>query len=177
MTAKSKTPRHSFNSFQAQEARLAWTLILPTLLIVFGLVLFPAVFSVWISFHKVGLNNINNVFHAPFVGFENYSKVFSDFAFKYHSYTNMGAAITSIIYSFAATILAVALGLIASLLLNQPFRGRGVLRAIFLFSYIAPIVSVAFVWRWMLDPKPSGVINYVLLNLHLIEQPIAYLAT
>jgi len=177
MPQKSKPKKRSFSSFQAQEARLAWMLISPTLLIVFGLVLFPAVFSVWISFHKVGLSNINDVFHAPFIGFENYTRVFSDFAFKYHDYTNMGAAITSIVYSFTATIMAVLLGLIASLLLNQPFRGRGVLRAIFLFSYIAPIVSVAFVWRWMLDPKPSGVINYLLLNLHLIDEPIAYLAT
>ncbi len=172
------TPKkHGFNSFQAQEARMAWMLVFPTLLIVFGLVLFPAVFSVWISFHKISLSNINNVFNAPFVGFENYSKVFGDFAFKYHSLGNMGAAITSIVYSFSATILAVALGLIASLLLNQPFRGRGAFRAIFLFSYIAPIVSVAFVWRWMLDPKPSGVINYLLLHTNIIEQPIAYLAT
>lgn len=171
------TPRaRKFNSLQAKETRLAWILIAPTALIVFGLVLFPAVFSIWISFRNVGLSNLNDVFNAPFVGFSNYTRVFSDFAFKYHDITNMGAAATSIAYSFAATISAVALGLIASLMLNQPFRGRGALRAIFLFSYIAPIVSAAFVWRWMLDPKPSGVINYLLTTAGLIDQPVAFLA-
>jgi multiple sugar transport system permease protein len=36
---------------------------------------------------------------------------------------------------------------------------------------------VAYVWRWMLDPKPSGVINYLLLNMGLIGRPIPFLAT
>jgi multiple sugar transport system permease protein len=42
---------------------------------------------------------------------------------------------------------------------------------------VAPIVSVAFVWRWILDPRPSGVLNDVLMTLGLIELPKAYLAT
>ncbi len=175
MTATSRVRK--FTSMQAREARLAWLLIAPVALIVFGLVLFPAIFSIWISFRNVGLSNLNDVFNAPYVGFANYTKVFNDFAFKYHNITNMGAALTSIVYSFVATTMAVLLGLIASMLLNQPFRGRGALRATFLFSYIAPIVSVAFVWRWMLDPKPSGVINYLLMSANLVEQPIALLST
>jgi multiple sugar transport system permease protein len=160
----------------AKEARLAWLLIAPTVLIVFGLVLFPAVFSIWISFRDVGLGNLDDVFNAPFVGFNNYTAVFNDFAFKYNSLGNMGAALTSVVYSVSATILTVLVGLAAALLLNQPFRARGLSRAIFLFPYVAPIVSVAFVWRWMLDPKPSGVLNYVLLNVDLIDRPIPFLA-
>ncbi len=160
----------------AREARLAWLLILPTLIIVFGLVLFPAIFSIWISFRNVGLNNLNNVFTAPFVGLDNYRAVFNDFAFKYNNLGNMGAALTSVVYSFSATILTVLVGLGAALLLNQPFRVRGLSRAVFLFPYVAPIVSVAFVWRWMLDPKPSGVINYILLQADIIDRPIPFLA-
>ena len=60
-----------WNSLEAREARLAWVLILPTALIVFGLVIFPAIFSVWVSFHDIGLSNLNDVFNAPFVGLEN----------------------------------------------------------------------------------------------------------
>ncbi|MGD2105257.1 MAG: sugar ABC transporter permease, partial [Anaerolineae bacterium] len=164
-------------SLKAREARLAWFLVLPTVIIVFGLVLFPAVFSVWISFRNVGLNNLNDVFHAPFVGFENYRRVFNDFAFKWQGIGNWGAAVTSIVYSFSSTALTLVVGLIAALLLNRPFRARGVARAVFLFPYVAPIVSVAFVWRWILDPRPSGVVNDVLIGLGLIELPKAYLAT
>jgi multiple sugar transport system permease protein len=164
------------DSISAKETRLAWFLIGPTVLIVLGLVLFPAVFSIWISFHDVGLNNLNDVINAPFIGFRNYTNVFNDFAFKYNSPTNMGAAITSIVYSFLGTIVTMLIGLGAALLVNQPFRGKGVSRAAFLFPYVAPIVSVAFVWRWMLDPKPSGVVNYFLMTAGIIDRPIAYLA-
>lgn len=164
------------SSMSTREARLAWLLISPTVLIVFGLVLFPAVFSIWISFRDVGLDNLDDVFNAPFVGFNNYTAVFNDFAFKYNSLGNMGAALTSVVYSVSATILTLLVGLAAALILNQPFRARGLSRAIFLFPYVAPIVSVAFVWRWMLDPKPSGVLNYLLLNIDLIDRPVPFLA-
>lgn len=168
--------RKRWQSLPAQEARLAWLLILPTAIIVFGLVLFPAIFSVWISFRQVGLTDLNHVFQAPFVGLDNYVKVFEDFAFKPQTWRNWGAALTSIVYSFIATLLTIAIGLVAALLLNQPFRGRGLARALFLFPYIAPVVSVAFVWRWILDPTPAGVLNDLLMSSDLIKLPKAYLA-
>ncbi|MBC8447047.1 MAG: sugar ABC transporter permease [Chloroflexi bacterium] len=181
MTVSAKSSSSSFrrrwNSLQARETRLAWFLILPTALIVFGLILFPAIFSIWISFRDVGLKNLNDVFNAPFVGLQNYRNVVRDFAFKFQGLQSMGAAVTSIVYSFSATILTIVIGLIASLLLNRPFRARGLTRAIFLFPYVAPIVSVAFVWRWILDPRPSGVLNDILMKLGVIELPKAYLAT
>ncbi len=166
-----------WSTLESRESRLAWMLILPTLIIVFGLVLFPAVFSIWISFRDVGLNNLNDVFNAPWVGLDNYVKVFDDFAFKWQGWQSWGAAVTSIVYSFLATTLTLIVGLTAALLLNRPFRGRGATRAVFLIPYVAPIVSVAFVWRWILDPRPSGVLNDVLMSLGLIELPKAYLAT
>lgn len=166
-----------WRGLQARESRLAWTLISPTALIVFGLVVFPVVFSVWISFHDVTLRNLNDVFHAPFVGWDNYRNVVRDFAFKFQGQRQWGAAVTSVVYSFVATAFTVLLGLGAALLLNRPFRGRSATRAIFLFPYIAPIVSVAFVWRWILDPRPSGVLNDLLMRMGLIDLPKAYLAT
>jgi multiple sugar transport system permease protein len=175
--SQERPARIRWNTLQAREARLAWALVLPTALIVFGLVIFPAIFSIWISFHNVGLNNLNDVFHAPFIGWDNYVKVFEDFAFKFQGLQSLGAAVTSIVYSFSATVLTIFVGLIAALLLNRPFRGRGLARAIFLIPYVAPIVSVAFVWRWILDPRPSGVLNDVLMRLGLIQLPKAYLAT
>lgn len=164
-------------SYRAKEIRLAWLLILPTGLIVFGLVLFPAIFSIWISFRDVGLYNLNDVFNAPFVGLENYRYVFNDFAFKWSGFQQWGAAVTTIVYSFASTVLTMIIGLIAALLLNRPFKARGLVRSIFLFPYVAPVISVAFVWRWLLDPRPSGVVNNILTSLNVIDTPMAYLAT
>jgi len=180
MTASSQetnlAPRRRWRSIRAQEARLAWVLILPTALIVFGVVLFPAIFSVWISFHDVGLKELGNVFEAEFIGLDNYRAVVNDFAFKFQGSQNWGAAVTSVVYSFVSTFVTLLVGLVAALLLNRPFRARGVSRAVFLFPYVAPIVSVAFVWRWILDPRPSGVLNDILMSLGLIDLPKAYLA-
>ena len=174
---EAKPPKQRrWGSLEAQEVRLAWFLILPTALIVFGVVLFPAIFSVWISFHNVGLKELGNVFEAEFVGLDNYRAVISDFAFKFQGMQSWGAAITSIVYSLVSTFVTIVFGLIAALALNRPFRARGLTRAIFLFPYVAPIVSVAFVWRWILDPRPSGVVNDILMRLGLIDLPQAYLA-
>ncbi len=162
---------------ESQKAHLGALLVSPTALAVFGLIIFPAIFSIWVSFHDVTLGNLDDVFHADFVGLENYRKVFSDFAFKYQNLKIWGAAVTSIVYSFSATTLTLVIGLIAALLLNQPFRARGLARSIFLIPYVAPIVSVAFVWRWILDPRPSGLLNDILLQFDLINMPQAYLAT
>lgn len=157
-------------TLEAREARLAYFLIVPTFLIVVGLVLFPAIFSIWISFHHVTLENLNDVFHAPFVGIENYIKVAHDFAFP-------DALKTTIVYSFSATILTTLIGLLAALILNHTFPGRGLARAIFLFPYIAPVISVAYIWQWLLRPTASGVVNWALLNLNLISEPVAWLST
>jgi multiple sugar transport system permease protein len=168
-------PRRGY-SIRAQEARLAWFLLAPTALIVFGVVLFPAIFSVWISFRDVGLRELNNVFQSEFVGLGNYRAVINDFAFKFQGLESWGAAVTSVFYSVIATIVTLIVGLIAALVLNRRFRARGLARAIFLFPYVAPIVSVAFVWKWILDPRPSGVLNDVLMGVGLIDLPKAYLA-
>jgi len=111
------------------------------------------------------------------VGLENYRRVINDFAFRFQNLQVWGAAVTSVIYSFVSTALTISVGLAAALLLNRPFRGRGAARAIFLFPYVAPIISVAFVWGWILDPRPSGVLNDLLMRLELIDALMAYLAT
>jgi multiple sugar transport system permease protein len=168
-------PRRGY-SIRAQEARLAWFLLAPTALIVFGVVLFPAIFSVWISFRDVGLKELGAVLQSEFIGLDNYRAAIDDFAFKFQGLESWGAAVTSVVYSVVATAVTMLIGLIAALVLNRRFRARGLARAVFLFPYIAPIVSVAFVWRWILDPRPSGVLNDILMGVGLIDLPRAYLA-
>lgn len=50
------------------------------------------------------------------------------------------------------------------------FRGRGFVRGTLLIPYIAPVVAVAFAWRFILDPR--GVIMTALLGVGFLEQPI-----
>jgi len=143
-----------------REARLAYLLIVPTFLIVMGLILFPAIFSIWISFHNVGLEQLADVFHARFVAIDNYIKVIQDYAFP-------DALRTSIVFSLAGTVFT-------ALLLNKPFKGRGFVRAIFLFPYVAPVISAAFIWKWVFDPSVSGVMNWALMNVGVLDEPISW---
>ena len=155
---------------QRREQRLAYLMIFPTFAAVVGLVIFPVFFSIWISLHRIGLDNLNDVFRAPFVGLLNYAHAAKDYAFP-------AALATSLVYSVTGTAVAVAAGLVASLLLNRSFHGRGIVRTVFLIPYVAPLISVAYIWRWLLDPTVRGVVNWLLLRLGVIEQPVSWLGT
>ena len=154
-------------TLQQKEARLAYWFVIPTFAIVFGLVVYPALYNIWISFHEVTLGNLGER-GAPFVGLQNYFRVAKDFMFK-------DALKATIIYSFLGSILSIILGLAASLLLNRKFKGRGLVRAIFLFPFIAPVVSVAFIWKWLLNPV-NGVISWALMSSGIWSEPIAMLS-
>jgi multiple sugar transport system permease protein len=79
-------------------------------------------------------------------------------------------------YTIFGTLGSLVLGLFAAQLLNASFRGRTILRGLFLFPYVAPVIAVAFTWVFLLDPF-SGTINALTAKLGLTEQPINYLGT
>ena len=58
-------------------------------------------------------------------------------------------------------------------ILNKSFKGQGVLRGLFLFPYVAPIIAVAFTWVILLDPF-SGSINTLLVQMDVAEKPINF---
>ncbi|MEM7024087.1 MAG: sugar ABC transporter permease, partial [Pseudomonadota bacterium] len=76
-------------------------------------------------------------------------------------------------YTVFGTIGALVLGLFAALLLNTAFRGRGFLRGLFLFPYVAPVIAVAFTWVVLLDPF-SGTLNAVLIQMGAAESAINF---
>ena len=133
-----------------------------------GLVIFPAFFNVWISLHRVGLDDLNDVFHAPFAGLENYFRAARDYAF-------LMLCKRRVVYSFTCDDLTVLLGLGAAMLLNRNFRGRGLVRADLPDPYIAPLISVAYIWKWLLDPTVRGVVNWSLIKLGVMDEPVAWL--
>jgi multiple sugar transport system permease protein len=79
-------------------------------------------------------------------------------------------------YTIFGTVGSLVLGLFAAQLLNASFRGRTILRGLFLFPYVAPVIAVAFTWVFLLDPF-SGTINALTARFGLTEQPINYLGT
>ena len=79
----------------------------------------------------------------------------------------------SMYYTIFGTLGALILGLFAAQLLNTRFRGRSVLRGLFLFPYVAPVIAVAFTWVILLDPF-SGMLNRLLLELGAVDEPINF---
>ena len=98
------------------------------------------------------LDNFVRVFHAP------------DF---------LNVLWATLFYTVFGTVGALVVGLMAALILNKSFRGQGILRGLFLFPYVAPVIAVAFTWVTLLDPF-SGSANALLMQMELISAPINF---
>lgn len=81
----------------------------------------------------------------------------------------------SLYYTIAGTVGALVMGLFAAQLMNMTFRGRSMLRGLFLSPYVAPVIAVALAWVLLLDPGPGGTLNALLLQLGVIDGPISFL--
>ncbi|WP_299772933.1 carbohydrate ABC transporter permease [uncultured Tateyamaria sp.] len=79
----------------------------------------------------------------------------------------------TVFYTVFGTIGALVIGLFAALLLNKSFRGKGVLRGLYLFPYVSPIIAVAFTWVTLLDPF-SGSLNALLIQMGVVDSPINF---
>lgn len=79
----------------------------------------------------------------------------------------------TLFYTVVGTIGALVVGLFAALLLNKSFRGQGVLRGLYLFPYVAPVIAVAFSWVILFDPF-SGSVNALLQQMGVTERSINF---
>ncbi len=99
---------------------------------------------------------------------DNFRKVFSSSEF----WTVLRV---SLYYTIFGTLGALVLGLFAAQILNTAFKGRNILRGLFLFPYVAPVIAVAFAWVLLLDAGPGGTLNAMLQRMGAIEGPINFL--
>ncbi|MDJ0640037.1 MAG: sugar ABC transporter permease [Paracoccaceae bacterium] len=76
-------------------------------------------------------------------------------------------------YTVFGTIGALVFGLFAALLLNKEFKGQGVLRGLYLFPYVAPVIAVAFAWVILFDPF-SGSANALLVQMGVTNEAINF---
>lgn len=83
---------------------------------------------------------------------------------------------TTFAYPLFGSIGSIILGLTAAVLLNRKFQGQSLLRGLFLFPYVAPIIAVAFTWVYMLEPF-RGLLNTYLMSVGMINEPISFLST
>jgi multiple sugar transport system permease protein len=79
----------------------------------------------------------------------------------------------TLFYTVFGTIGALLFGLFAALLLNKSFKGQGILRGLYLFPYVSPVIAVAFAWILLFDPF-SGSANALLIQMGVTQEAINF---
>jgi multiple sugar transport system permease protein len=64
-------------------------------------------------------------------------------------------------FSIASVVLGVILSLLAAMLLNQNLRGKTIFRALYYLPSLTPVVALAILWTWLLQPQ-LGLVNFLL---------------
>jgi len=114
----------------------------------------PMLYMMAMSFTNWGL--MRKV--TTFIGLENYKTVLSDPVF-------LQALGNTLRYAILGAPIVIVLSLCIALLLDTIPKGKGLFRLIYVLPYITPVVAVSWVWRWMYQPPPLGVINAILVAI------------
>jgi len=138
-------------------------LLTPTVLILLGLVLYPFVYAIWLSFTDKMVGS-----PGSFVGLKNFRYVLGWPQFS-------TAIVNTAVFTVSAVAIKLVLGMAVAVVLNQQIRGRNFFRAFLLLPWVMPAFVVYLVWRWLYDPL-SGLFNYALLDLGLVSAPIPFLS-
>jgi trehalose/maltose transport system permease protein len=149
-----------------QRVRSAWLFMAPMLIVLALVAGWPLLRTIWFSLTDANLSDLAN---AEFVGGLNYLYLLQD-----PDWWN--AVWNTFVFALVSVTLETLLGLGIALALDAHFRGRGLLRAAVLIPWAIPTVVSAQMWAWMFNDV-FGVINYVLLALGLIAQPVAWIAS
>ena len=138
-------------------------LMLPSLLLIGGLIIYPILYNFWLSlFNRHAFMPIQK-----FIGFRNYAYFASDLEF-WDSFRN------GVVYAGTTITLQVIIGLLAALLLNESLRGRRFIRAAVLFPYMIPTIVAVILWKWLLNDS-YGLVNFVLLSVGIVKDPVPWL--
>lgn len=144
---------------------LPYWLLTPAVLVTLVIVFLPMVEAMVTSLYDLILWKPNA---SRFVGLGNYLKLLDDPVFwvsAWHTAIWIGLTVP----------LQMGLGLIAALLLNRQFPWRGLARALVIIPWALPSVVIALVWRWIYDGN-TGLLNELLLRLHIMETAVPWLA-
>jgi len=144
----------------------ALVFLLPLFVLVVGLIFYPFARAIWLS-----LTDKLVGYPERFVGLRNYAYLVEDDAF--HQVIR-----NSLVFTVGSVALKIATGMAMALVLGSVVRARNFFRGLFLLPWITSTVIIALTWRWMFDAFPGrGFLNSLLLDLGLLDHPIAFMAT
>src|SRR5438552_2507769 len=164
-TVRAPRRRRRRSVLQRRQTRLAWLMLVPALLVVALVAIFPLARTIYQSF-------TNQQFLAleptKWIGFKNYRDLWQDSQFRHSIWVTIKFTLITVFFEFV-------LGMIIALVVNSNFKGRGVMRAVMLVPWAIPTVVSAQMWKWMYDDV-FGVINDALMRLHIIHHSVAWIS-
>lgn len=152
------------DTIRQREKRTGWLLILPALLILSLVFIYPIGRAIIASFFT---QNLGTELEPVFSGLSNYQRMLGDGRF-WQSLTQTS------IFTVISITLELILGMIFALVLNKSFFGRGLARTIALIPWALPTAVMGLAWAWIFNDQ-YGVVNDILLRLGIIQEGITWL--
>jgi len=146
------------------QGRLAFWLLLPAAVAVFGVIVYPILRTLLISFFEV---NSALATDTPFVGLQNYVQILTAPGF----WSAMGR---TLYFTLVSTALELVFGLIVAGLLNAKLRARWLFRAVVIIPWAIPTIVNAAMWKGIFSAQ-YGALNAALTQLGIIDQYQAWL--
>lgn len=141
------------------ERVLATVILIPTISLVVAFGHVPALSSLRLAFLRY---NIKQPGRVGFVGLDNFVHVLTDPVFH--------ASLLRVAWFMAfGMVMVLGVALLFALVLNEDFRGRGLIRAIVIIPWAIPPVVSGHMWKWIFNGE-YGAFNGLLLQLGIIEE-------
>jgi len=137
-----------------------WALMLPVLSVMAVVTLYPLLRTIWLSFTDAELPVGEAV--PQWVGLDNYAYVLTDSDF-------LDALLRTLHFTLVSVAAELLLGVLVGLLLNQPFKGRALVRSIVILPWALPTIVNGMLWRLSFNPD-YGAVNAALTQLHIMDQ-------
>lgn len=155
------------NQLLGRDWATAWPFLVPTLIVIIGLVGYPFVSAIVLTFQEKTVGT-----DAVFIGLKNYSDLLSG--------TEIGNLFritmqNSIVYTGVAIAGKLVLGTAQALILNEYFPARNIIRGVMFVPWAIPSLIVALTWKWMYAGTQVGLLNMIQLKLGLSDDLIQWL--
>lgn len=147
-------------STTGRDRRLAWTLLLPAVLLLGAVAVGPLLATVWESLHHHDLRM--PWLGRPFVGLDNYRSALTDQRLR-------EAVVHTTSFAAVSVSLEIIFGMALALALDALARGRGIARVVVLLPWALPTVVAALVWRFMFESRGIGGV----LDVDWLSRPFA----
>ncbi len=150
--------------FFSRKNRLVYLYVMPAMLVMAVIVLWPFVYNVVISFSDMNLTHFKN---WKIIGLRNYVAVLNDANFWYFFFK-------TILWTILNLIFHVGIGVMLALIINEDIKAKSVFRTLLILPWAVPQYITALTWRGMFNSE-YGAVN--LLLDHLFGLQIPWLST